>query len=499
MEKRAELQYWLFQAHPSVFRLRDALRYEALETFAVKAHRDRIKPGDKVILWQAGPDAGCYGLATVVSGVEERPPAEPELVYFREAPYSDLRVRLRVDYNLWYKPVTRELLPDVPPFQALNAGVPGTNFKATAEQYRQLVDQVEQLDLLCEPEVPYIVKERVDHPLNLILYGPPGTGKTYLTMHHALGIIENRSIAELSLEEESVLRRRFNEYLEGGQVVMVTFHPSFSYEDFVEGIKPASTEGQLEYLVAPGIFKTICERATEEEQPNKRYVVIIDEINRGNMAGIFGELITLLEPNKRVGKEEALQVVLPYSKTPFSIPDNLYLIGTMNSTDRSTEMMDAALRRRFAFRELRPDPALIPRLAGGPIAAGVDLPRLLSKINERIALLLDADYCIGHGYFQGVQTLDDLRRLFDERLLPLLQDYFYNDLGKIGLVLGGDFVLPLPLAELPGAFADFEYPFAADTGERQQFELRRAAQLDEPAFIRIYDPGYEGTGSSAEY
>jgi hypothetical protein len=497
MEKDTAVQYWLFQSSPKVFRLRDALRYEALETFAVKTHRDKIKQDDRVILWQSGPEAGCYALATVREAPRKRPVSPVERPYFLEEPEEGLRVPIAIDYNLWYKPITTELLPDTPAIKDLNAGLPGTNFRASAAQYKQLVNCVEQLDLLQEPEVPYGEAGGSTHPLNLILYGPPGTGKTYQTLNHALSIIENRTLAELDLEDRRELHRRFLNYTNRGRVAMVTFHPSFAYEDFVEGLKPVMRDEKVEYEIQAGIFKRICRdarRSMQEEPPDswRKYVLIIDEINRGNLAGIFGELITLIEPDKRYGRREALQVWLPYSKTPFSIPPNLYIIGTMNTTDRSAELIDAALRRRFAFREIQPDPKLIPRLVRKPIAAGVDLQRLLATINERIALLLGDDFRIGHGYFQDVSTLDDLRELFGQRIIPLLQDYFYNDLGKVGLVLGKEFVRPAPPPDMATVFADFDYPYTPDLTERRQYVLRRVEELEEKDFIRIYDPSYQG-------
>ena len=184
---------------------------------------------------------------------------------------------------------------------------------------------------------------------------------------------------------------------------------------------------------------------------SKNHVLIIDEINRGNVSSIFGELITLLEENKRKGNPEQLEVVLPYSKEVFSIPNNLYIIGTMNTADRSVEALDTALRRRFSFTEMLPKADL---LRDNKIE-GINLETLLNTINSRIEILLDTDHTIGHSYFMTVKTLDDLKLVFKDKVIPLLQEYFYGDFGKIGLVLGSGFVRPKQKQRDP--FADFDY------------------------------------------
>ncbi len=477
-------QYWLFQTNPGVFRLQDALRAEAVETFAIKAHQPRIQPGDGVILWQTGKEAGVYALAKIVSEVGDFAFTEKEKTFFKKPPKAKDRVKIKVEYNLWNKPVTKELLPENSVFDEFYAGLPGTTFQATEAHYQTIVHLIEQLDIAAEPQPTYVPTKMFQPPLNLILYGPPGTGKTYQTVNHALSIIEKRPLSELALEDRQQLRQRFDDLVESGQIAFVTFHQAFSYEDFVEGIKPRTQEKQVVYAIEDGIFKRLVERAISNTE--ERFVLILDEINRGNIASIFGELITLLEPDKRQGQPEAFTTILPYSKTPLQVPVNLYLIGTMNTADRSVEALDVALRRRFTFREMLPQPELLAR---HPMVAGVNLEQLLTTLNQRIELLLDRNYRIGHAYFFDVGTLAELKELFGRKIIPLLQEYFFGDLGKIGLVLGKDFVIEIR-QDANAAFAGFPHEYASEFAEKRLYRLRPMTELDEAAFIRIYEAGY---------
>lgn len=216
----------------------------------------------------------------------------------------------------------------------------------------------------------------------------------------------------------------------------VTFHQSYGYEEFVEGIRPmmeGAGEGELDYRVEPGVFKKICQRA--EKDPENQYAIFIDEINRGNISKIFGELITLVEPDKRVTSDgKGLRARLPYSKEEFGVPVNLSIIGTMNTADRSIAFIDIALRRRFQFTEMMPDLDVIEKEVG--IIEGISVRELLHKINRRIEFLYDRDHMIGHSYFLGCRSLVDLKGVFLQNIIPLLQEYFYGDWEKISLVLG---------------------------------------------------------------
>ncbi len=217
----------------------------------------------------------------------------------------------------------------------------------------------------------------------------------------------------------------------------VTFHQSYSYEEFVEGLKPIKfkEEGNdnISYEIVPGVFKRIADEA--RENPDNNYALFIDEINRGNISKIFGELITLIEDDKRAGNENEMSVVLPYSGENFSVPNNLYIIGTMNTADRSIALIDIALRRRFEFKEVLPDPGLLKDID----INGIRIEKLLKKINERIEFLYDRDHTIGHSYFLELKrngSFKDLCNIFSKKIIPLLQEYFFDDWEKIQIVLG---------------------------------------------------------------
>lgn len=380
--------------------------------------------------------------------------------------------------------------------------------------------------------------------LNRILFGAAGTGKTFNTINHALSIIEDKSLEELKDEKREKLKERFDEYKNQGRIKFVTFHQSFSYEDFVEGIQAETDDqGNLTYNVKSGVFKDICKNATGVSQQaesideivekfldeitetplelytqqNKKFkvsyvgsgvtlqcqplaseakatyyanigkiksllsgeqienaynrsyikavaeflkpkvkpvqinkndqnhVLIIDEINRGNISRIFGELITLIEDSKRAGASEELSVVLPYSKREFTVPNNLYIIGTMNSSDRSLTGLDIALRRRFTFIEMPPKPELLAKIT----VDEVNIQKLLTVINQRIEILLDRDHCLGHANFMSLEqqpTLDNLSNIFKQKVIPQLREYFFDDWAKINLVLNGNGMLkPKPV------------------------------------------------------
>lgn len=276
-------------------------------------------------------------------------------------------------------------------------------------------------------------------PLNLILYGPPGTGKTYHTIDKALEILGYKGPDDRAEKFKAFKRYRDLEH----RIVFTTFHQSMSYEDFIEGIKPTLDKTPVGYIIEDGLFKQISDKASNDMVNN--YVLIIDEINRGNIANIFGELITLIEDSKRAGENEAISVKLPYSKETFSVPNNLYIIGTMNTADRSVEALDSALRRRFVFEEMMPCPDLLKDVTVKNL--DISLKDLLETINGRIEILKDREHQIGHSYFMGFVKgkaceieAEELLPVFKNNIIPLLQEYFYGDYEKILLVLGDGFI-----------------------------------------------------------
>jgi 5-methylcytosine-specific restriction endonuclease McrBC GTP-binding regulatory subunit McrB len=241
----------------------------------------------------------------------------------------------------------------------------------------------------------------------------------------------------------------------------------------------------ISYHIENGIFKNIANKAIND--PDKNYAIFIDEINRGNIANIFGELITLIEEDKRKGRENYIPTILPYSKTEFGVPKNLYIIGTMNTADRSVEALDNALRRRFSFLEMNPEPA---KLSQAEFACEeVDLEKLLSAINNRIEKLLDKDYCIGHSYFMNIRDqknpLEDLKMIFSNRILPLLQEYFYGDWGKIMLVMGKGFIEKK--VESVTFLATEDYDDFEDYDEKPVFNLVSSDTWTLESFKKIYE------------
>ena len=218
----------------------------------------------------------------------------------------------------------------------------------------------------------------------------------------------------------------------------ITFHQSFSYEDFIEGIKPKldDSDKDVSFEIKDGVFKKLCLKA--EADTANDYAIFIDEINRGNVSAIFGELITLIENDKRIGGANEIKVRLPYSKSEFGVPSNLFIIGTMNTADRSVEALDTALRRRFSFTEIMPDSSLLNKIEFN----GFTLDEVLETINERIEVLLDRDHTIGHSYFLKLESgdVEGLKSVFANNIIPLLQEYFYHDYEKIALILGEGFI-----------------------------------------------------------
>lgn len=374
--------------------------------------------------------------------------------------------------------------------------------------------------------MPYY-KHIMDYPeivKNMILYGPPGTGKTYITATYAVLICGWYTLDTLKNMNHSKIMEIYHEVEQEGRIGFTTFHQSYGYEDFIEGIRPVldkeKTDAQnqseeqkseksrnLEYTMEAGVFKAFCEKAEKSKKP---YVFIIDEINRGNISRIFGELITLIEESKRKGEADERSVILPYSGLPFSVPSNVYIIGTMNTADRSIALLDTALRRRFSFVEMMPDtevlkdikievpemPDTVDKKAG---KSTIDIQKLLEIINQRIEVLYDREHTIGHAYFCGLKktaTLDGLKNVFKKSVLPLLQEYFFDDYEKIAMVLGDNqkrnrnykFIVEDNGKDIHTLFGKELETDMLDMLQRKKYMINEKAFDYAESYIQIYEP-----------
>lgn len=259
------------------------------------------------------------------------------------------------------------------------------------------------------------------HSLNQIIYGAPGTGKTYSSIEYAVAIIEKRAVntAQLTQEERRDLMDKYENFVKNGQITFTTFHQSYGYEEFIQGIRPDSSSGTVNFKKADGLFKKIADKALPDIENN--YVIIIDEINRGNISKIFGELITLIEEDKRCGEINQLSATLPLGDT-FTIPNNLYIIGTMNSADKSISLIDTALRRRFTFIEMAPNEDIIDNTI---------LQNTLRELNAYLRKeLRSTDLLLGHSFFIG-KNAENLGDIMNNNIIPLLYEYFYDDEAKV--------------------------------------------------------------------
>lgn len=317
--------------------------------------------------------------------------------------------------------------------------------------------------------------------INTIIYGPPGTGKTHALTALTLSIIDPQQTSCKSYAHSIIngtnlsasgvdyanWHTSLQNHLHKGRVEFTTFHQNYAYEDFVEGLKAKLEGTTVHYTIEPGILKRMAYRAlyawvtgkesgpelsedqlatvkgflagetplAPEPESIPTYVLIIDEINRGNVARIFGELITLVEDSKRACRDitpgaQPVFATLPYTKERFILPPNLHIIGTMNTADRSLIGLDAALRRRFDFIELSPDPKLLSDNVGG-----VDLSSFLSQLNARIESEDTRDHCIGHAYFMAAESIEDIAEVMRRKVIPQLQEYFHDQPKKLSKLL----------------------------------------------------------------
>jgi 5-methylcytosine-specific restriction enzyme B len=316
-----------------------------------------------------------------------------------------------------------------------------------------------------------------------IYYGPPGTGKTLAAVREAV------KLADPGFDNDGGIEAAFTRFNElSGQVAFITFHPALQYEDVIESIRPLVApqedqgqiaggdedeedrsdkvgNGELAYRIHEGLFLRMIRKASE--QPDKDFVIIIDEINRGDVSRILGPLISALEPDKRVGAEFPVGVELQYPRAEdlesrLYVPPNIHFIGTMNSADRNIALVDHALRRRFDFIACPPESALLGTTTG---YYPIDMRRLLQTLNERIGHVLDADHCIGHGYFMGCKTTADLIEVFARKIIPLMVEYFYGNAGLMLLVFG----------DIPGGEHNIFQVIEPETSFEKVFNVDREA------------------------
>jgi 5-methylcytosine-specific restriction protein B len=400
-----QVRTWLLSWNPERWRWQ-SLAVDRQSTAAGRTVTDRwscasgqVKEGDTVYLVRVGvPPRGVVARGTVLKAPYEAPHYDPA-----RAKAGDPASYVDVEFN-----AIRDAEKDpVVSIEELSAAAPDQTWSPQASGIiiappaaKVITELWNRLPAIVAPAEARAAATHIGPARNLILYGPPGTGKT----HRLRGLLT--SYGSKSLETAGQPASSFNEPPE--RFEFVTFHQSYSYEDFVEGIRPKpETTGGITYEVAPGVLRRLCDRAKNDT--SNRYALLIDEINRGNIAKIFGELITLMEPDKRATYApdgtliSGLEVTLPYSGKRFGVPANLDIYGTMNTADRSIALLDVALRRRFEFEELVPTPAAVTGKTGdGRIEGGeggdIDLRQLLDVINKRIAHLLHRDQTIGHSY-----------------------------------------------------------------------------------------------------
>ena len=328
------------------------------------------------------------------------------------------------------------------------------------------------------PDSDPVASPTVPAGLNTIFYGPPGTGKTYRTARRCVEICRGEP-------NDDDIHEDYRKLVEYEQVEFVTFHQSYGYEEFVEGLRPVPNEGdqggfQLEAV--PGVLKRIAERARNDAEND--YVLVIDEINRANISKVMGELITLLEEDKRQDAENEIAVTLPHSgDKQFKLPSNLHILGTMNTADRSIALIDTALRRRFNFEEMAPKPNLLGTVDD------INLEAVLKTINERLEYLIDRDHLIGHAWLMNAGTKAEVDDIMRRKIIPLIAEYFYDDWRKVCAVLGNtdDFVRGERLQPPPGldeADMDERFrwtvqdEFAADAYDRLVLERPTAPEAD---------------------
>jgi hypothetical protein len=410
--------YWIFQCNPKIYDFKAALRDGHIKTWQVSAHKNVIKQGDKFILWVTGRDAGCYALGTITSDVYKGYEDVIEIQhYLTDQENKELdRCKLVFDIVFVDSPILKEMVKSNPVLGNLKVGLQGTNFRATKAQYDELwkiatkqkdiadeiinnpIYTIDDLSRSTSMEVEELLRwlKAVERKKQVIIYGPPGTGKTYLAEQISRHLISGTD----------------------GFVDIVQFHPAYAYEDFIQGIRPTAREnGQLDFTMVQGRFLKFCYKAKGRRG---RCVLIIDEINRANLSRVFGELMYLLEYRDR-----PIHLAAGGS---FHIPDNVRIIGTMNTADRSIALVDHALRRRFAFLALYPNYHILRRYHQGSIFDVEPLINLIEKLNRQIG---DRHYELGISFFLRNDLVDHIEDIWRLEVEPYLEEYFFDQQDKV--------------------------------------------------------------------
>ncbi len=414
---------WMFQGNPSLFDLKSALSELDQLTWLVKQNKNQIHAGDRVFFWQSGNEAGILGTGIIISEPEIQLENPEERVFnLDQSKFEGEQIRVLIDIEeVFTKPIFRKQLLAFPELNNLSIlrNAQGTNFPVTTEEadfLEKLISKTQNMPEIKElmplytweqlqQETGYQSEflERLERTLKrkkqIILTGCPGSGKTYLA----------DKLAQYLTSESD------------GFIELIQFHPAYTYEDFMQGLRPlADNENNLTYQIVAGRFLEFCEQARNRQD---NCVLIIDEINRANLAAVFGELMYLLEYRDR-------QIKLAVSNQTFSIPDNVYVIGTMNTADRSIALVDHALRRRFAFIELHPDYNILQqwhyqKQTNFKINS---LIGVLNKINQEIG---DHHYHIGISFFLDEKIEENIADIWELEIIPYLEEMFYGSPDKL--------------------------------------------------------------------
>ena len=406
-----ESSVWLFQANPKLYDLRERLKHldDPQDDWSVNRYRAEMRPGDRVVLWESGERASILALGELLSSPKQRDNPPP---YVNTDWAVDYRITRVLD-----RPITRDDCLDHPVLRLMQVlrSPQGTNFRVSSQEWAAIEDMMamepltmdwltqetlwpqERLEKLCRA----IEQEKTV----LVLQGPPGTGKTWVAMRVAEYLNSQR----------------------GGQTDQVQFHPSYAYEDFIEGLRPvAGANNVLEFKRTPGKLLQFIEQVKDT---NGLHILIIDEINRGNLPRIFGELLFLIE------YRDEKPISLQYSPDrKFSLPPSIKFIGTMNTADRSTRSLDSALRRRFQMFKCPPDPTILSRYYETHENAVGNLVQGFEKLNKELEDKLgDRHHTIGHTFFMvpDGMTRQKLEDIWEYRIFPLIEEYFYDQRGTV--------------------------------------------------------------------